>query len=143
MHTSGNPIALLLLIAKRRTIDFLKSYARKHGSSIEAIEEEAEAQDRGTGIEALTNSETPHDELSQKERRALVNLVLDLIGKKCRLLLVGAYVDDRSYRELANELSASEDDVDNWIRDCKKRWKERYKQLIDIDYTAEEEAFAL
>lgn len=86
-------------VAKNKWLDFLKSSRFKKTSSIDTIEYKIEEQDE-------TNDRTEEVEKNKKITKVITSF--NQIGDACKQLLTIFYYENKSLREIANELNITE-----------------------------------
>jgi RNA polymerase sigma factor (sigma-70 family) len=129
----------LRLIAKRKAIDLIKSYAFKNTYSLQAIEEKAESDGGEIVVAQLVSSDTPLDQLERTEKHSLVNEALERVGAECHELLVLKYSEGVSREKIADMFSIGIDAVDKRLQKCKRLWKQIYEKISEMHSKWEEE----
>jgi len=86
-------------VAKNKWLDYLKSSRFKKTSSMDSIEYKIEAQDE---------PENKAEEVEKNKKITKVITSFNQIGDACKQLLTVFYYDNKSLREIANELNITE-----------------------------------
>jgi RNA polymerase sigma-70 factor (ECF subfamily) len=117
-----DPGAWLLVVARRRAADRLRSRARTPVALPE-------------GWEAFAHERLPDEVLAHAELRALVHVALGLLPAAARALLLARYREGLPTAELARREGASEKAIELRLRRARAAFEERFL-VVGRDWTS-------